>query len=144
MHLLLNEAVKKRWNTPFSSALTCEGYWPEGFRLPTENYDWSLDLDLGDVIEASSMTAAGLASKIDVALMALFPGLGTNDRCDSPGTDFLESSFDILRRLAEERTDLFTRFLDLTSRCLAVTGRVTRFVVRRMCRLHSDPGDVLD
>lgn len=141
VHLLLNQAVKKRADHPFLSALTCEGNVPDGSRQVCESLECSLDADLDTAIDASSKIPSNLACEIDVAMMALFSGRKIDDRVYRGGTDFLERHRDMLMAVAEDRTDLVSRFVGLTSVCLAVTGKVTRCVVERMCSSSQNGGD---
>lgn len=126
VHLMLNEAVKKRFDHPFLSALQSRGD-PSAAFVPG-----SSPTELGRVIRTASETAARLASKIDSALVALFSNRRINDTGYRTGTDLLRTNLHILTCVAQETTAPLVRFLDPTSECLAVTGEATRYVVRRL------------
>ncbi|MDQ7782111.1 MAG: hypothetical protein RDU20_04480 [Desulfomonilaceae bacterium] len=135
VHLLLNEAVKKNPNHPFLSALASGNGPTEDLRPFKNTTRGCTDPDTDLSIEAASKTPANVAAEIDAVMMALFSRCRRDIYRPYDGTRFLEAGLKAFTCGAEDKKALFTRFLNLTSTCLSVTGTVTRYAANRTCRL---------
>jgi len=126
VHFALNQATKMGAHHPFLDALAGQG---EVYR---EN--------LSVVLRESSREPALLARKVDQVLMSLLNDPHLEDTRHSLEGDHQYRIDRTFSRSGEERPAVMEEFVELVSRCLNQTGKVTRYAVSYCGTRHSCGG----
>ncbi|MGO9571680.1 MAG: hypothetical protein ACLP5H_29495 [Desulfomonilaceae bacterium] len=129
VHFLLNEAVKKGADHPFLRALSGE-FSAGGFDTRPHRCIGS-EMGIRSLMRESSRLAATLARQIDRTMMALMDDPRISDPGYSLEKDKAYRIEDSFPSACEERPRLCDVFTRLVSLCLAGTGKVSRYAVRR-------------
>jgi len=123
VHFLLNDAVKKHIAHPFLEALSEPG--------------GRIEVPMAQLMKESARVAASNARRTDKTLVAMING----PRIECPdyfaGDDLSYPLGRLLSDSAVEKPVLYKEFLELISKCLAQTGKVTRYAVERVLSKRS-------
>jgi hypothetical protein len=115
IHFVLNEIVKRDIPHPFKSALVVDN------RLVFGNFDL--------LMAGCSEFAAHHARMVDSLLVRLILGSGWRDPEYFYERDREFHIETLLPEVSMARPNVFEQFIELVSKCLAITGQVTRYAV---------------
>lgn len=115
VHFVLNDAVKKGTHHAFLAVLAGHG---EMFRE-----------ELSTVLRESSRIPARIAGSVDRATISLLDDSRLEDTRYSLESDTGYRIDQTFSSSGEKRPDMIKEFIELVSRCLEQTGRVTRYAV---------------